>query len=142
MHRLLRPGLFALAAVLACGGCHGLSLEGDDDPGATEAFGAPYRIIVADAPGLGVRAPRLDGDTLRAFVTYGGGCKEHRFVATFSVGRDASGAPAALAAFEHRTPGDPCEAMLTHEVKARVPAAFRDAPRRALRLPRGGTFAL
>ena len=137
MHRLPRPGLFALAAVLACGGCGLLREEGDGDSGP---FGADYEVVVVD--NLYWRAPRLDGDTLRLFVSYSGGCAEHRFIPAFTAGRDASGALAALVTFFHRTPGDSCEALPTQFVKVRVPAAFRDAPRRALRLPRGGTFAL
>lgn len=124
-----------LAVLLAAAGCTFFGPE-DDTPGGillgAPDFGQGYVVDRAEKP-------LLLGDSLRAFVSFSGGCKPH----DFRLGADLGGKGATLW-LRHETPegADSCEAWLSRVVTVAVPEAVSARRPLMLAVPDGEAFVL
>ena len=87
----------------------------------TPDYGNVGRVVVegADA-GYGdddfvVEEATLDGDTLRARVSYGGGCESHAMTLVISASFIETSPVRLRSFFRHEANGDPCQAWLTED---------------------------
>ena len=80
----------------------------------------------AEAP-FEVLSAEVLGDTLVTVVRYGGGCGEHRFELEAHGPLMKSLPPKQLLRWVHRSPGDPCRALISDTVRADL-SAFRGTP--------------
>lgn len=78
---------------------------------------APFEVLFAE----------VQGDTLVTVVRYGGGCGEHRFELEADGPLMKSLPPKQPLRWVHRSPGDPCRALISDTVRADV-SPFRGTP--------------
>ena len=79
-----------------------------------------------EAP-FGVMSAWIEDDLLWTVVQYGGGCAEHAFALEAVGPLMKSLPPKQPIRWVHRSPGDPCRAMITDTLKADV-TRFRGTP--------------
>ena len=74
-----------------------------------------------------VLSAEVDGDTLVTVVRYGGGCGEHLFELEADGPLMKSLPPKQPLRWVHRSPGDPCRALISDTVRADL-SPFRGTP--------------
>lgn len=92
-----------LLAVLA--GCRGG--EAPDADYDQSQFGDPYEILLGYSPAAPETPPTVGGDTLRALVSYAGGCKDHDFKLRAETRADTT-----RLWLHHDAQGDDCEEII------------------------------
>ena len=99
-------------------------LEGCSTTQPTNELGA--EAVWAEAP-FEVLSTEVQGDTLVTVVRYGGGCGEHRFELEAHGPLMKSLPPKQPLRWVHRSPGDPCRALISDTVRADL-SPFRGTP--------------
>ena len=115
---LTYPSFWAVfvAAVAILAGCS--STQPTGEVGAEVAWAeAPFEVLAAE----------VQGDTLVTVVRYGGGCGEHRFELEADGPLMKSLPPKQPLRWVHRSPGDPCRALISDTVRAEL-TPFRGTP--------------
>lgn len=144
------PAIAAVAAVVALavacapGGASGT----DPEPALTDsrATVSPPTVVMVDDLGdrrqvgprdpLRIRAARVDGDSLRLALEFGGGCEQHRLRVAVSRAFRESYPVQVGAVVGHDARGDACDALLRPEIAVSL-APLAEAYRRAYGAPSG-----
>lgn len=104
------------AAVALCAGC--TSTQPTNELGAEAVWTeAPFEVLSTE----------VQGDTLVTVVRYGGGCGEHRFELEAHGPLMKSLPPKQPLRWVHRSPGDPCRALISDTVRTDL-SPFRGTP--------------
>ena len=112
------PSFWAVfvVAVATLTGCS--STQPTGEVGAEAAWAeAPFEVLSAE----------VQGDTLVTLVRYGGGCGEHEFELIAQGPLMKSLPPKQPLRWVHRSPGDPCRALISDTVRADL-SPFRGTP--------------
>jgi len=105
-----------VAAVATLTGCS--STQPTGEVGSEGAWAeAPFEVLAAE----------VQGDTLVTVVRYGGGCGEHQFELEADGPLMKSLPPKQPLRWVHRSPGDPCRALISDTVRADL-SPFRGTP--------------
>jgi|SaaInl3SG_22_DNA_1037383.scaffolds.fasta_scaffold02158_9 hypothetical protein len=110
---LLAAFMAALAVLAGCSSTQSTGEIGD-------------KVMWAEAS-FEVLSAEVEGDTLLTVVRYGGGCGQHRFELEANGPLMKSLPPKQPLRWVHRSPGDPCRALISDTVRAAL-LPFRGTP--------------
>ncbi len=111
-------GLLGSWAVLVLSSCRGEQVA--------VAFPDPAGALWPEAP-FEVVSAAVEGDVLQTVVRYGGGCGEHAFTLEADGPLMKSLPPKQPLRWVHRSPGDPCRALILDTLTSDL-TAFRGSP--------------
>lgn len=117
----LFKSLSSLALILSIVGCE-RTPEDTPDTHDRGRFGSGYEILTNETSAAPDEPPAIVSDTLKALVSYPGGCEDHEFEIDSEVRRDTS-----RLWLRHDAGGDDCEAMITDRLELPVSSDVLEA---------------
>lgn len=118
----LRWTVGIVALVILGAGCNSSAEPSPIDlPSSSLSAGTRGRAVVTDsawaADPITIENAHIDGDTLIATVTHGGGCRTHDYQLIVGTAWMESFPVQAPGRMSHDAHGDPCKALLRHELR-------------------------